>query len=138
MCGAKRHVRFVPIADIDRSITPTVSDDLVNFNRRRTQPPGIDRQPCRHWACSKSQLRLAGSLLLLVDTQLLPQSCMHWLKRVWQLRAQPPWAILFFGMGVKLPAKLIVIEDKRIIAAALSLNDQKGWCAFMTASQEKV
>jgi hypothetical protein len=51
---------------------------------------------------------------------------MHWLKRVWQLRAQPPWAILFFGMGVKLPAKLIVIEDKRIIAAALSLNDQKG------------
>jgi hypothetical protein len=41
-------------------------------------------------------------------------------------------------MSVKLPAKLIVIEDKRIIAAALSLNDQKGWCAFMTASQEKV
>jgi hypothetical protein len=29
-------------------------------------------------------------------------------------------------MGVKLPAKLIVIEDERIIAAALSLNDQKG------------
>jgi hypothetical protein len=51
---------------------------------------------------------------------------MHWLKRVWQLRAQPPWAILFVGMGVKLPAKLIVIEDKRIIAAALSLNDQQG------------
>ena len=85
MCGAKRDVRLVPIADIDRSITPTVSDDLVNFNRRRTQPPGIPRQPCRHWACSKSQLRLAGSLLELVDTQLLPQSCMHWLKRFWQL-----------------------------------------------------
>ena len=82
MCSALAYVRFVPIADIDRSITSTVSDDLVNFNRRRTQPPGIDRQPCRHWACSKSQLRLAGSLLLLVDTQLLPQSCMHWLKRV--------------------------------------------------------
>jgi hypothetical protein len=29
-------------------------------------------------------------------------------------------------MGVKLPAKLIVIEDERIIAAELSLNDQKG------------
>jgi hypothetical protein len=63
---------------------------------------------------------------------------MHWLKRFWQLRAQPPWAIIFFGMGVKLPAKLIVIENKRIIAAALSLNDQKGRCAVMTASHEKV
>ena len=60
MCSALRDVCFVPITNIDRSITPTVSDDLVNFDRRRTQPPGIDRQPCRHWACSKSQLRLAG------------------------------------------------------------------------------
>jgi hypothetical protein len=76
--------------------------------------------------CSTSQFRLTGSLLLLVEKQLLPQSCRHWLKSTWQLRAQPPWAILFFGMGVKLPAKHIVIEDERIIAAALSLNDQKG------------
>ena len=118
-CSAHAHVCFGPKADIDHSITPTVSDDLVNFNRRRAQPPGIDRQPCRHWTCSKSQLRLAGSLLELVDTQLLPQSCRHWLKRIWQLRAQPPWATLFFGMGVKLPAKLNVIDEKRIIAAAI-------------------
>ena len=47
MCSALAYVRFVPIADIDRSITSTVSDDLVNFNRRRTQPRIAPRpMPC--------------------------------------------------------------------------------------------
>jgi hypothetical protein len=41
-------------------------------------------------------------------------------------------------MGVKLPATLIVIEEKRIIAAAPSFNDQQGGCAFMTASHDNV
>jgi len=31
------------------------------------------------------------------------------------------WTILLFGIGVKLAAKLIVFEEKRIIAAAASL-----------------
>ena len=34
--------------------------------------------------------------------------------------AQKAWAILFFGMGVTLPAKLVAIEENRIIAATLS------------------
>jgi hypothetical protein len=54
---------------------------------------------------------------MLVDKQLFPQSCRHWLNKVWQFAAQLNCAILFFGMGVKLPAKLVVIEESRIIAA---------------------
>jgi hypothetical protein len=71
---------------------------------------------------STSQLRLTGSLLALVDTQLNPQSCKHWLNKVWQFTEQLNCcvcAILFFGMGVKLPAKLLVIEENKIIAATI-------------------
>src|SRR5262249_25113205 len=48
------------------------------------------------------------------------RSLTHRLKAFWQLTAQGLWAILFFGMGVKLPAKLVAIEENRIIAATLS------------------
>jgi hypothetical protein len=44
----------------------------------------------------------------------------HTLKLFWHEAAHPVWTILYFGMGVKLPAKLIVAEDKRIIAAGTS------------------
>jgi hypothetical protein len=30
------------------------------------------------------------------------------------------WTILFFGMSVKLPAKLVAIEESKIIAATVS------------------
>jgi len=70
---------------------------------------------------STSQLRLTGSLLVLVDTQLNPQSCKHWLNKIWQFAEQLncDCAILFLGMGVKLSAKLVVIEESRIIAATI-------------------
>jgi len=70
-------------------------------------------------ACSVSQLRLATGLLVLVDKQLFPQTCKHWRNKFWQLAEQPLWAILFFAMGVKLPARLIAIEEKKIIAVAV-------------------
>jgi hypothetical protein len=57
---------------------------------------------------------------VLNDKQEFPQSCRHWLNKTWQPTAQLRCAILFFGMGVKLPAKLIVVEENRIIAAAIS------------------
>jgi hypothetical protein len=44
----------------------------------------------------------------------------HTVKLFWHEAAHPVWTILIFGMGVKLPAKLIVAEDKRIIAAGTS------------------
>jgi hypothetical protein len=71
-------------------------------------------------ACSTSQLRLTAGLLLLREVQLLPQTLKHSTNARWQLSKHVVWAILIFGMGVKLPAKAVVIEDKRIIAAALS------------------
>jgi len=39
------------------------------------------------------------------------------------------WTILPFGTGVKLPAKPIVVEEKRIIAAAVSFifASPKSW-----------
>jgi hypothetical protein len=41
---------------------------------------------------------------------------------VWQLLKHAwLWTILLLGIGVKLPAKLIVVEEKRIIAAVASL-----------------
>src|SRR3974377_930709 len=70
--------------------------------------------------CSTSQVRLTAGLLLLRDVQLLPQTLKHSTNARWQLSKHVVWAILIFGMGVKLPAKLVVIEDKRIIATALS------------------
>jgi hypothetical protein len=82
-----------------------------------------DRQPIKQKSRSKSQLRLIGSLLTLVDTQLLPQSCRHKLNKLSQRTTQlaPSWAILFFGMGVKSPAKPVVTEVMRIIATIPSL-----------------
>jgi len=71
-------------------------------------------------ACSTSQLRLTAGLLLLREVQLLPQTLKHSTNARWQLSKHVVWAILIFGMGVKLPAKAVAIEDKRIIAAALS------------------
>ena len=46
------------------------------------------------------------------------RSLAHRSKLFWQLTAHD-WTILFFGMGVKLPAKLVAIEENRIIAATL-------------------
>ena len=46
-------------------------------------------------------------------------SLTHRSKAFWHVAAHD-WAILFFGMGVKLPAKLVAIEENRIIAATLS------------------
>jgi len=48
------------------------------------------------------------------------RSLAHRSKLFWQLTAHD-WTILFFGMGVKLPAKLVVIEERRNITAAASL-----------------
>jgi len=50
----------------------------------------------------------------------IPRSLTHKANAVWQLLEHAVWAILFFGMGVKLPAKLAWIDAKRIIIAALS------------------
>jgi hypothetical protein len=47
------------------------------------------------------------------------RSLAHRSKLFWQLTAHD-WTILFFGMDVKLPAKLVAIEENRIIAATLS------------------
>ena len=44
----------------------------------------------------------------------------HRSKLFWHVTEHTFWTILFFGIGVKLPAKLVAIEQKRIIAAALS------------------
>ena len=50
----------------------------------------------------------------------VPRSLTHKLNAVWQLVEHAVCTILFFGMGVKLPAKLVEIDAKRIIVAALS------------------
>jgi hypothetical protein len=43
------------------------------------------------------------------------------LNAIWQLKKHPvSWAILFFGTGVNLPAKAIVVEKKRTIAALIT------------------
>jgi hypothetical protein len=47
------------------------------------------------------------------------RSLAHRSKLFWQLTTHD-WTILFFGMGVKLPAKLVAIEENRSIAATLS------------------
>jgi len=44
----------------------------------------------------------------------------HRSKLFWHVTEHTFWTILFFGIGVKLPAKLVAIEQKRIIAATLS------------------
>jgi hypothetical protein len=67
----------------------------------------------------KSQLRLAGNLLRLVDTQAFPQTERQSWNWIWQV-AKQDCATLFFGMGVKLPAKLVVTEVNRITAATVS------------------
>ena len=87
-----------------------------------TQPPGHAAQFVTQTSRSLSQLRLTSGLLSLSDVQLFPQTFKHRSKSCWQLAIQllRLWAILFFGTGVKLPAKLIVIEERRMIAAALS------------------
>ena len=56
-----------------------------------------------------------GCLPLAVEAE----SLAHRSKLFWQLTAQD-WTILFFGIGVKLPAKLVAIEENRSIAATLS------------------
>jgi len=89
-------------------------------SRKIIQPLRADRQPLWQASNSKSQLRLIAGLLALVDVQLFPQTERHSRNVSWQLLKQKFWTILFFGMGVKLPAKLVVIEEKRIIAAAAS------------------
>lgn len=43
----------------------------------------------------------------------------HRSKLFWHATAQA-WTILFFGMSVKLPAKLVAIEESKIIAATVS------------------
>ena len=43
----------------------------------------------------------------------------HRSKLFWHVTAQA-WTILFFGMSVKLPAKLVAIEENRITAATLN------------------
>ena len=48
------------------------------------------------------------------------RSLTHTLKLLWQLKEHAFWTTLFFGMGAKLPAKLVAIEENRIIAATLS------------------
>jgi hypothetical protein len=50
----------------------------------------------------------------------VPRSLTHKANAVWQLVEHAVCTILFFGMGVKLPAKLAGIDAKRIIVAALS------------------
>ena len=44
----------------------------------------------------------------------------HTPKLFWHEAAHPVWTIFIFGMGVTLPAKLVAIEENRIIAATLS------------------
>jgi len=88
--------------------------------QKTTQPPGCAWQLLMQRSRSTSQLRLTGNRLELVDKQLPPQSCKQTLNKFWQLTEQPTdsCAIFFFGMGVKSPAKLGAIKQKRIIAAA--------------------
>ena len=50
----------------------------------------------------------------------VPRILTHKSNAVWQLFKHAFWTILFFEIGVRLPAKLVAIEQKRIIAAALS------------------
>jgi hypothetical protein len=93
----------------------------ASFASAEDQPLRDDRQPLRQASSSKSQLRLAGGLMELVDVQPFPQTERHNRNMSWQLLGQKFWTILFFGMGVKLPAKLVVIEERRNITATASL-----------------
>src|SRR5262245_49173959 len=49
-----------------------------------------------------------------------PRTLTHVSNELWQIVKHPACTILFFGMGVKLPAKLAGIDAKRIIAATPS------------------
>jgi hypothetical protein len=57
------------------------------------------------------------------DSHLGSVSFVHKSNAIWQLFKHELWAILFFGMGVKLPAKLVAIEESRVIAAEVVKND---------------
>jgi hypothetical protein len=50
-------------------------------------------------------------------------------KLFWHVTEHTFWPILFFGMGVKLPARLVAIKESRIIAATLSFicTPLKSW-----------
>ena len=50
----------------------------------------------------------------------VPRSLTHVSNVNWQIVEHDPCTILFFGMGVKLSAKLAGIDAKRIIAATLN------------------
>ena len=94
------------------------------------QPRGFAWQFNRQRVWSPSQFWPIGTCGVGVVTCWVPavgggvaagtRSLAHRLKAFWQLTAQAFWAILFFGMGVKLPAKLVAIEENRIIAATVS------------------
>ena len=58
----------------------------------------------------------------------------HRSKLLWHAAAHD-WAILFFGMGVKLPAKLVAIEESKIITATVSfIVAPKSWTFKVCAS----
>jgi hypothetical protein len=50
----------------------------------------------------------------------VPRTLTHVMNMAWQLAEQSTCTILFFGIGVKLPAKLTGIDARRIIAATVS------------------
>ena len=50
----------------------------------------------------------------------VPRSLVHKSNWIWQLTGHEFWAISFLEIGARLPAKLVAIEQKRIITAGAS------------------
>src|SRR5262245_6201621 len=86
-----------------------------NFNDRRAQPRGFVRQPLKQESRSASQsgpikVGTAGVATCWVPIvgggPPVPRSLTHVSNKARQMVEHPPCTILFFGMGVKLPARL--------------------------------
>jgi hypothetical protein len=81
----------------------------LNRSRGPTHKP--DQIPPQMWV-----VRPVGYLSLTRESQFREVLCIC----IWQLTAHEVCVILFFEAGVKSPAKLVAIEQTRIIAATLS------------------
>ena len=97
--------------------------------RKNIHPRGFVAQAFKQMSRSNSQFGpitsgIVGGATCWVPTVgggvPVPRSLTHTSNADRQLVEHTFWTILFFEMGAKLPAKLVAIEQKRIIAAALS------------------
>jgi hypothetical protein len=98
-------------------------------NKELFQPRGFATQALKQVSRSNSQFWPIVTCGVTGVTCVVPavgggggggvRSLMHVSNRIWHFVEHEVCAILFFGMGVKLPAKVAGVDAKRIIATTL-------------------